>query len=145
MGHGEQPRAALIAFGDGDTEELLVTPVGRNLYRLEESSLLGEVQYHDVIETETLPDGGLRLVRVAAPSGLKAASWVVPENVFESPVLKGLLDRVMAVGGNWERTFGGVLTLHLPPVEEASIVHDVKGFFSTLPGQPGVVPGGEPQ
>jgi hypothetical protein len=145
MGYAEKPRAAQITLGDGDTEELLVTPVGPNLYRLEESSLLGEVQYHDVIEAETLSDGGLRLVRVATPSGLKTASWVLPENVFESPVLKGLLDRVMAVGGNWERTFGGVLTLHLPPVEEASIVHGVKAFLSTLPGQPEVVPGGEPQ
>ena len=145
MGSAEKARTTQITLADGDTEELLVTQVGPNLYRVEESSLLGEVQYHDVIEAETLSEGGLRLIRVATPSALKTVSWVLPESAFESPILKALLDRVMAVGGNWERTFGGMLTLHLPSAEEDSIVSEAQAFLRLLPDQPGAAPSEDPQ
>lgn len=61
------------------------------------------------------------MLRVAAPSGLKTVSWVLPETPFESPLLCGLLDKVMVFGGNWERMVGGMLTVHVPPVAEQSI------------------------
>lgn len=128
MSQADNARVFHISLAEGDTEELVATPAGLNLYRLEESSLFGEVQYHDIIEAETLPDGGLRLVRVAATSGLETVSWILPEGLFNSPVLRGLLAKVLAVGGNWERTFGAVLTLHVPPLEAASIVHDLRNI-----------------
>ncbi len=52
MTSGDQPCEVRISFQDGDNEGLLVTPMGANLYRMEESSILGEVKYHDIIETE---------------------------------------------------------------------------------------------
>ena len=55
-------------------------------------------------------------------SALKSVSCILPEGLFESERLAGLLDRVVASGGNWERAFGGVLLLHLPPSEESSIL-----------------------
>ena len=136
MSSAEEPREAQITMADGSTEGLLVTLVGPNLYRLEESSFWGELKYHDVIEAEARADGGLQVLRVATPSGLKTMSWILPEAIFESPLLSALLDRVMAVGGNWERTFGGMLTLHLPSVEESSIMNDINAFLSGLPGVP---------
>lgn len=51
-----QSRTAWIDFGNGVREDLLVLPLGGNLYRLEESPALGEASYHDTIEAETLPD-----------------------------------------------------------------------------------------
>lgn len=143
MGSAEKPRAVQITLADGDMEELLVTSVGPNLYRLEESSLFGEVQYHDVIEAETVSDGSLQLLRIATPSGLKTASWVLPERAFDSPILAALLNRVMTIGGNWERTFGGMLMLHLPSAEESSIINEMKTFLGALPGQPATQPSGE--
>jgi len=50
----EQPLATQIVFPNG-SEELLVTPVDGNLYRLEETSILGEAAYHDVIEAGGSP------------------------------------------------------------------------------------------
>lgn len=129
MGSAEKPRAAQITLGDGVTEELLVTPVEPNLYRLEESSLVDEVQSHDVREAKTLSDGGLRLVRVATIR-IETASCVLPENVFESLVLQALLDRVMSIGGNWERMLGGVLTATF---RGASNRGCLKAFLSTFP------------
>jgi hypothetical protein len=127
------PRATQIALSEGDREELLITPISHNLYRLEESSLLGEVMYHDVIEAETQTDGSLRLVRVVTPSGLKTASWILAESLFESPALTALLDKVVVLGGNWERTFGGMLMVHVPSAEESSIVSEFNALFSKLP------------
>lgn len=133
MSSTDIPRALQIALSEDDREELLVTPISGNLYRLEESSLFGELMYHDVIEAEVQPDGSLRLVCVATPSGLRTASWVLAESLFESPELTALLDKVVSIGGNWERTFGGMLTVHLPSAEESRILGEFNILFDKLP------------
>ena len=38
----------------------------------------------------------------------------------------------MAVGGNWERILGGVLTLHLPPHERDAIVNAFNDLFNKI-------------
>src|ERR1017187_5616775 len=63
MGSTPGSRITHVEYANGDCEELLVTPVGPNLYRLEESTLFGEPKYHDVIEAETLSEGRLRFIR----------------------------------------------------------------------------------
>lgn len=121
-----------MSFQD-DEETLLVTPMGSNRYRMEESSALGEVSYHDVIEAEPHTDGTLRFLRVLTPSGLTTVSWILSQNLIESPALSVLLEKVMAVGGNWERMFGGVLLLHLPPAEDDHIVGEFNNLFNQSP------------
>ena len=74
--------------------------VGPNLYRMEESSLLHEVLYHDIIEAERKDDGSLHLLQVAKASGLVTKSWILPMDFGEKPEVKVLLQRVMAIGGN---------------------------------------------
>jgi hypothetical protein len=133
MNSSEQPREVQMTFQDGDSEGLLVTPLGPNLYRLEESSVFGEASYHDVVETEAQTDRTLRFMRVLTPSGLKTVSRILPQAKFESPALSALLDKVMAVGGNWERIFGGVILLHLPPAEQDLIVGEFNSLFGHLP------------
>jgi hypothetical protein len=132
MNHSEdlqaaQPRTAKISFTLNGEEDLFVLPLGGNMYRLEESPMLAEARYHDIIEAETLCDGTLRFVRIATPSTLKTMSCTLPDAEFESPALSAVLDRVMAVGGNWERVFGGVLLLHVPAAEEAAVLDQLKG------------------
>ncbi len=130
----KQPYITRVSLSDGDSEELLVTEVDFNLYRLEESSLFGEVNYHDIIETELESDGTLRLLRVVASSGLKTVGWIAADAQLNSPGLKLLLDKVMNVGGNWERTFGGVLTIHLPPATADAIIGEFNSFFCNAAG-----------
>ena len=134
MGSTPGSRITHVEYANGDCEELLVTPVGPNLYRLEESTLFGEPKYHDVIEAETLSEGRLRFIRIAATSGLRVATWILPEAQFQSARLPALLDRIVKIGGNWERTFGGVLTVHLPPAEEGLIMDELNSLFH--PGHP---------
>ena len=134
MTSDEQPCDVQISFQDGCSEGLLVTRLGPNSYRLEESSALGEASYHDVIEAERQPDGTLLFLRILTPSGLKTVSWILSLDYIESPDLTPLLDKVMAVGGNWERMFGGVLLLHLPPSEHDRISDDFNEFFQAAAG-----------
>jgi len=119
-----------MTFQDGSSERLQVTPLTPNLYRLEVSSVVGEASYHDIVETEPQIDGTLRFIRVVTPSGLKTVSWILPKIQIESPALSALLDRVISVGGFWERIFGGVLLVHLPPAELDNIIGQFDSFFS---------------
>ena len=59
---------------------------------------------------------------------------VLPQTLIESPALSPLLDKVMAVGGHWERIYGGILLLHLPPAEHQSIADEFNGLFNRLSG-----------
>jgi hypothetical protein len=132
MNPGEQRCEVRMSFRDGDSETLLVTPIGPNLCRMEESSVLGEVSYHDVIEAELQTDGTVRFLRLLTPSGLTTVSWILPQNQVESPALSVLLEKVMAAGGNWERIFGGILLLHLPPAESDRLVGEFNDLFDQL-------------
>jgi hypothetical protein len=60
---------------------------------------------------------------------LKTTTWSIPKELDESAVLHNFLDRVVNVEGNWERAFGGVLILHLPPDKEGTIVDDVNALL----------------
>ncbi len=50
---------AKVIFIEGYQEDVLVIPLGQNLYQLEESSVLKDARYHDVIEAERQTDNTL--------------------------------------------------------------------------------------
>jgi hypothetical protein len=116
--------------GDVDVVEMLrATRVDEGTYRLEQSSGFGEVFYGDVIEVSLLDPTGLsRFVRVVSRSGLKVSTFILTEQILESERLQVLLHRVAAVGGNWERVYGGVLFVHLPPDTDIDIEVEVKAI-----------------
>jgi hypothetical protein len=117
-----------IEYPDGSSEGLLVSPVGSNLYRLEESSLLGEAVFGDVIEAEPKPDGGLQFKRVASASDMSTVSCILTPEQMNAPGLQPLLDRVMSLGGNWERAMDGLLIVHLPRSVHLDIEAEVKAL-----------------
>jgi hypothetical protein len=110
---GERCQVRMSFEDDHDFETLFVTPLGGNLYRMEESSLLEPTRYDDVIEAELQSDGSLRFLQVVTPSSLITECYFASD----SPSLPPFLDKVVLAGGNWERVFGGILFLHLPPSE----------------------------
>jgi len=120
----QKPYEATGIFAGG-SEALLVTPIGANLFRLEESSIVDDVRYHDVIEAELQTDGALRFVRLMSRSELKTSCYVLPKTLIDSPHLSVFFDRVMVLGGNWETIFGGFLVLHLPAAEESSLLDEL--------------------
>jgi hypothetical protein len=125
----EKNREVQFIYQNGDSEWSLVTPLGTNLYRLELSSVLEEVHYHDIVEAELQNDGTLRFIRLVTPSGLKTMSCMLPRSRMESPKLASFLNRVIAVGGFWERLFGGVLILNLPSAEYDLMVGEFESLF----------------
>ena len=137
----ESPHSVQIVFDDGSSENLLLTAVGPDTYRAEESSMLsllidgvGAVRYKDLIQLRTQSDGSLRFVKIVTPSGLKTNSWILPKDTIESQGFRPILDSVMELGGNWEQVFGGVLLVHLPP-EVADSVEARINHFRQNPGR----------
>jgi hypothetical protein len=123
-------------FGDSSIaciEELLVMPSEPSMYRLEEIAVFGGVNYHDIVEAKPQHDGTLRFIRVLAPCELKTECWGLRDSDFESPALTAFLEKVLTVGGNWERKFGGLLFLHLPSTEHDLIVRELKDLVNQLP------------
>jgi hypothetical protein len=124
-----------LIMEDGSTETLMLTQVGQDLYRLDESSFLGDLKYHDVIKAEPQADGSLRLVGVSAPSEFRVLAWLLPEVLIDTTAVTSFLDNVMMVGGNWERTFGGLLTVHVPPSAESAIGEQARVALGSLPDE----------
>lgn len=116
-----------IAFSDGSTARLNVTPLGADKYRLEQQPYLvaETLTFGDVLElapgdadppraAETDGEPCLRFVRVAEKSPYKHFSWVLPKDVAESTEVAEFLQAIEAAGGRWERAFVGFLTVALP-------------------------------
>ena len=103
-----------IVFENGDREDLIVAPLGSDLYRLEESSFASEIRYMDVMRAVAQDDGSLLFKEVVTRSDLATHSWVLSKEILSSRELREILDLAMAVGGNWEQAFGGVLIIHVP-------------------------------
>lgn len=105
-----------LSFADGITEEIPLTHVEDNQYRVEFSSMLTEprVFYGDVIEINPTGENSADFVRIVKRSGFVVSCRVIGQKIVESSLLQGLLDEIMRLGGNYERAFGGVLIVHLP-------------------------------
>lgn len=98
----------------GKSESLLVTPLGSNFYRLEESTLMEKAHFQDAIEAVTREDGSLEFLAVKEHSTLQPYSFLLSKQVIESGLLKLLLDNVKARNGFWEILFGSLLFIYLP-------------------------------
>jgi hypothetical protein len=96
----------------GDSEMLLVTPVGENLFRVEESSFVTDAVYRDVIRATQTHDGSLLFVEIAERSPLVTNSWILSQDLIQSDAVQSLLKQIMDHGGNWEQVFGGGLIVH---------------------------------
>jgi hypothetical protein len=83
---GDGSRAQIV-FQNGDSEELLVTPLGSDLYRLEESSFCGDMRYRDVICAITREDGALIFEAVVARSELANESWVLSKEIMAPKIV----------------------------------------------------------
>jgi hypothetical protein len=109
-----------IVTAGGYVELLGVTKVGERLMRLEDSAVFAEARFGDTIEVESQPDGSFRFVRVTVPSVLETLSWVLAPEFLNGHALDPLFEGVRALGGHVE-AFGGMLMLHVPGAEKASI------------------------
>ena len=120
-----------LSFADGITESIPLTHVEGNQYRVEFSSMLANprVFYGDVIEINPTGENSADFVRIVKRSGFLVSCRLVGQKTVESPLFQGLLDKIMRLGGNYERAFGGVLIVHLPAAADFNIDKELQ----TLP------------
>jgi hypothetical protein len=114
-----------IEFPDPESvsiiETLPVTHLGDAVYLAEASSVWRELYWHDKFEMELLNERSGRFVRLIERSGMRVSSFLISQALAESRQLQQDLDRVVEVGGFWERVYGGVLLIHLPPDTDSSV------------------------
>jgi hypothetical protein len=97
------------------TVDVSVEALGQGRYRLTNFPIGAcRLRFGDVIEARLLPDGVLEYVRRVERTPFKIYSYIVSSKAVESETLRRLLDKVLDLGGHWERVFGGVLLIALP-------------------------------
>jgi len=126
---GDDGRRSIV-FENGDSEQLLVTPAGPDLYLLEESFIFGEGRLHDVIRASAKEDGSLLFHEIVSTSGLHTEQRILSKSLIESAEVQDLLAWMMSVGGMWEQYFGGVLLFHIPP----NLTGTLRDRIDSLPG-----------
>ncbi len=103
------------------------TPLGGNLYRLDEGPLCGPVSFHDVIEADkTEEEDVLIFRRRVTKAGLKRGGWLITYAITSKPGFRELVKRIDQLGGCAEVDLfagtrsplkpntAGVLTVFLP-------------------------------
>jgi hypothetical protein len=115
-----------IRTATGDSEKLLLTPVGGGLFRVEESSFVTEAVYRDVIRATETEDGALLFVEIADRSPLVTHSWILSQDLIQSDAVQSILKQVMDQGGNWEQVFGGGLILHTSAATAKEIAEQIR-------------------
>ena len=106
-------------------------PISSAMYRLRGSSGFGEVYYGDVIEVVQGTKGENRFSRVVSRSGLQVNVFVLPQSAFASANWESFQHLVTAQGGIWERAYGGVLFVHMPPGSTLDVSDEVKSLTAT--------------
>jgi len=120
-----EQKKILIEYPSGTDNAAYVTFIGPNQARLEtdpmsclftddEDKLKSLPDYRDVIELEEIQSGKYRFVRVSQRARLQRFEFLLSDPEAQAKALEPVLSRVMEMGGNWERVFGGVLTMFLP-------------------------------
>lgn len=125
-----QKQTIEVVYPDGSTEGLIMTAVGPRLFRLEESSILGEGVFGDVVEGDLDEEGRLRFRRVATASTMKTVSCFLTADQMNAPGLSSLLEQVQVLGGNWEQALGGILLVHLPQSADLDVEAAIRGLVA---------------
>jgi len=91
------------------------TPMGSNLYRMEEGLLWGPISFGDVIEAlPTDQKGILRLSRRAKRAGLRRNCYVIPHRLVEKLHFAELVKKITDLGGFAAVDFKGLFLVYLP-------------------------------
>jgi hypothetical protein len=112
----------------GNSERLLLTPIGGDLFRVEESSFITDAVYRDVIRTTETDDAALLFVEITQRSPLVTNSWILGQELIQSDVLQSILKQIVDQGGNWEQVFGGGLIVHTSPTTANEIEEQIRSI-----------------
>ncbi|MBL8822146.1 MAG: DUF4265 domain-containing protein [Planctomycetia bacterium] len=98
------------------TVSVPVTAMNSRLYRLDGVPIFVEsASFGDVIEAEPVGVDRLRFVRIAEPGGWRTFDYVLSPQKIDGEWGQYLLAELTERGGYWERVFGGLLFVCVPP------------------------------
>jgi len=114
-----------IEYPGGTDNAAYVTFIGKNEARLEtdpmsclftedEDELKSLPNLRDLVELEEIGSGKYRFLRVSRRTQLQRFEFLLSDPEVQAKALEPVLVRVVELGGDWERVFGGVLTIFLP-------------------------------
>jgi hypothetical protein len=91
------------------------TPMGSNLYRLEEGFLCGPISFGDVIEAlPTDREGILLFRRRVKRAGLRRNCYIIPHELVDKPSFADLTEEIEHLGGFAAVDFKGLFLVYLP-------------------------------
>jgi len=91
------------------------TPMGSNLYRLEEGFLCGPISFGDVIEAlPTDREGILLFRRRVKRAGLRRNCYIIPHDLVDKPSFADLTEEIEHLGGFAAVDFKGLFLVYLP-------------------------------
>jgi hypothetical protein len=105
----------------------MLTEVGPDLYRLEESSFAGDAVYGDIIRADRSATGDLTFRGIVERSPLVTQSWILSADVLTTERIRRLLSTVTDAGGMREQAFGGLLMIHAPKNIAKAIFEEIGG------------------
>ena len=107
----------LVEFpNEAVTVSVPYTRIGEGRFRLDGVPLgVESAGFKDVIEAEPAEEGRLRVRRVVESSGWRTYDFILPAYRIDSEWGQSLLRELEARGGHWERMFGGLLFICIPP------------------------------
>ena len=115
-----------LVYANGDSEQLALTCVGTELYRLEESSFVGDAVFGDTIRAVKSEDGSLLFKEIAEHSELITQSLILSAEFLQTERMRSILEKVMSAGGMWEQAFGGLLIIHAPQQVATAALDEIK-------------------
>lgn len=119
-----------LSDAEGRTETLAASPVGRGLYRLEESpSFAYSVSLHDVVRARRVRDGRLRFAEVVEKSGNRTLRLIFARLSIQSEAAQTILENVGALGCRYDNSQAAVIAINVPA--DASLA-EVAEYLKTL-------------
>jgi len=115
-----------IEYPSGTDNAAYVTFIGKNKARLEtdpmsclftedEDELKSLPNLRDLVELKKIDWGAkYRFVQVLRRARLQRFEFSLSDPETQAKALEPVLSRVIELGGDWERVFGGILTIFLP-------------------------------
>jgi hypothetical protein len=110
---GGTDNAAFVTFV-GPNEARLETDPMHCLFTDDEDELRSLPDLQDLVELEKSGWGKYRFVRVLQRARLQRFEFLLSDPETQAKALEPILSRIMELGGDWDRIFGGVLTIFLP-------------------------------
>jgi hypothetical protein len=125
--------------GDITAENVEVTQVGPDLYRIEEdicSFMIADKEeelelmprFGDLIRASFVEEGTVQFITVYERTGMKQYEFILGEDLFERPGYHSLIQEIINQDGYVERQFGGILLISIPDMSNYDPTSAIEGL-----------------